>query len=87
MERAAHFQNHWFNSFIHISHSHQSRSNPTKQEENTHSPSTEPHADGRLTHNRSAVWFSKGIIYNTAITTPVPCSLQHDTCHLGLGRS
>ena len=34
-----------------------------------------------------ATWFPKGIIYyNTAISTPVPCSLQHDTFHLGLGR-
>jgi len=29
-------------------------------------------------------WFPKGIIYDTAI--PVPCSLQHDTFHLGLGK-
>ena len=28
----------------------------------------------------------QGIIYDTAITTPVPRSLQHDTFHLGLGR-
>jgi hypothetical protein len=26
------------------------------------------------------------IVYDTAITTPVPCSLQHDTFHFGLGR-
>jgi len=32
-------------------------------------------------------WFPKGIVYDTAITTPVPCSLRHDTFHLGLGRS
>jgi len=31
-------------------------------------------------------WFPKGIIYDTAITTPVPCSLQHNTFHFGLGR-
>ena len=31
-------------------------------------------------------WFPKGTVYDTAITTPVPCSLQHDTLHLGLGR-
>jgi len=28
----------------------------------------------------------KGIVNNTAITTPVSCSLQHDIFHLGLGR-
>jgi len=26
-----------------------------------------------------AAWFPKGIIYDTAISTPVPCSLQLDT--------
>ena len=31
-------------------------------------------------------WFPKGIIYDTAITTPVSCSLQHNTFPLGLGR-
>jgi hypothetical protein len=33
-----------------------------------------------------AVLFPKGIVNDTAITTTVPCSLQHDTFHLGLGR-
>ena len=33
-----------------------------------------------------AVWFPKGIVYDTTISTAVPCSLQHDTFHLGLGR-
>jgi hypothetical protein len=32
------------------------------------------------------VWFPKGIVYDTVITTLVPCSPRHDTCHLGLGR-
>jgi hypothetical protein len=35
---------------------------------------------------RGADWFLKGIINDTAISTPVPCILQHDTFHLGLGR-
>jgi len=34
----------------------------------------------------SAAWFPKGIVNDTAISTPVPCSLWHDTLHLGLGR-
>ena len=34
-----------------------------------------PHEDGMLTDNWDVTWFSKGIIYNTAITTPVPCIL------------
>jgi hypothetical protein len=33
-----------------------------------------------------AALFPKGIVNDTAITTPVPCSLQHDTFDLGLGR-
>jgi hypothetical protein len=32
------------------------------------------------------VWFPKGIVYDTAVTIPVPCSLHHDTFHLGLVR-
>jgi hypothetical protein len=35
---------------------------------------------------RGAAWFPKGIVNDTAITTPVPCSLRHDTFHIGLGR-
>jgi len=31
-------------------------------------------------------WFPKGIVNDTAISTPVPCSPRHDTFHLGLGR-
>jgi len=31
-------------------------------------------------------WVPKGIIYATAVATPVPCSLQHDTFHFGLCR-
>jgi hypothetical protein len=33
-----------------------------------------------------AAWFPKGIVYDIAISTPVPCSLQHNTFHLGVGR-
>ena len=33
-----------------------------------------------------AAWFPKGTVDDTAVTTPVPCSLHHDTFHLGLGR-
>jgi hypothetical protein len=33
-----------------------------------------------------AAWFPKVIVKDTAIFTPVPCSLWHDTFHLGLGR-
>jgi hypothetical protein len=33
-----------------------------------------------------AAWLPKGIVNDTAISTPVPCSPQPDTFHLGLGR-
>jgi hypothetical protein len=33
-----------------------------------------------------STWFPKGIVNNTGVTTPEPCSLQHDTFHLGLGK-
>jgi hypothetical protein len=41
------------------------------------SPSTEPHADGRS---------SRGSFKTLILTTPVPCSLWHDTFPLGAGR-
>jgi hypothetical protein len=33
-----------------------------------------------------AAGFPKGIVCDAGVTTPVPCSLQHDTVHFGLGR-
>jgi hypothetical protein len=33
-----------------------------------------------------ATWFPKGIVYDIAISTLVPCSLKLDTYHLGLDR-
>jgi hypothetical protein len=50
--------------------------------EDIRSLSMEPHAD-----RWGAVWFPKGIVNGTAISNPVPCSPQHDTFQLGLGRS
>jgi len=42
---------------------------------------------GRKTYKQwGATWFPKGIVYDTAISNPVPRSLQHDTFHLGVGR-
>jgi hypothetical protein len=34
-----------------------------------------------------AAWFPKGIVNDTDVSTPVPCSLWHDIFHLGLGKS
>jgi hypothetical protein len=65
----------WREMFRFRSHSYLSESvvkrPSTKQEVNIWSLSTKPHA----------------FVYNIAVTTPVACSLQHDTFHLGLGRT
>ena len=74
-----HLQSHWF-LHLYLSES-PVRSPPTKNGENIWTPSTEPYVDGRPTHHG----FPKGIVYGTAISTLVPCSLQHDTFHLALG--
>jgi len=58
---------------------------PPTYGKNIGSPSMEPHADGRPTYN--GVWpgSPRGIVNDTATSTPVPCSPQHDTFHLSLG--
>jgi len=33
-----------------------------------------------------AVWLTKGIVNDSAISTPMPYSPRHDNLHLGLGR-
>jgi hypothetical protein len=76
----------WFiHSFISVK-SPQLRSPPTKLGKNILSPSTQPHADGRPTYNVMRPGSTRGIVHDTAITTTVPCSFQHNTFHLGLGR-
>jgi hypothetical protein len=62
------------------------RSPPSKNGENIWSPFTEPHHGRKAYIQWGAACFPKGIVYDTAISTPVPCSLQHDTFHLDLGR-
>jgi hypothetical protein len=59
------------------------RSPPTKCGKNVRSLSTKPHVDGRPMYNGLV---HQGIINNTGITIPVPCSPWHDTFHLGLAR-
>ena len=72
--------------FIHLYLSESPVTEPShKKGENVRSPSMEPHTDGRPTYNRVGL-VPQGDRYDTAITTPVPCSLQHNTFHLGLGR-
>ena len=72
--------------FIHLYLSETPVKEPShKMGENIQSPSTEPHTDRRSTYNGVGL-VPQGVCYDTAITTAVPCSLQHDTFHLGLGR-
>jgi hypothetical protein len=53
-----------------------------KNGENILSPSMEPLVDGRPTYSGVRTGSPRGLF----TFTPVPCSLQHDTFHLGLGR-
>jgi hypothetical protein len=53
-----------------------------------HRPSSPTRTEGLYKYVQwSAAWFPKGIVCDTDITSSVPCSLQHDTFHLGLGRT
>jgi len=74
-------------SLIYIRLSPQLRSFPTKWGEKIRSPSTDPHVDGTTYIQWGANWFPRAIVYDTAVTNPVPCSLQHDTFHLGLEKT
>jgi hypothetical protein len=69
-----------------IPQSPQLRTSPMKWGENIRLPSTEPHVGGRPCTQWDVAWFPMGIVYDIAVTTPVPCSLQHDTFHIALGR-
>jgi len=87
-----HHQSHWstFHSFIHLC---MSAGVPKKEPSYIHTYG-EKHkftihgAPRRQKTYRQwdAAWFPKGIVNDTAISTPVPCGLRHDTFHLGLGR-
>jgi len=73
-------------SFIYISQSPQVKSPPTKRGKYFVAVHGAPR-ERKVYINWSAAWFHKGIVYDTAITAPVPCSFQYGTFHLGLGRS
>jgi hypothetical protein len=82
-----HFQSNWFTySFIHISRSPQLRSSPKNTGGKKQSLSTGPHADKRPTWNWVRPDSPRGSFTTLLLTTPVPCSLQDNTFHLGLGR-
>jgi hypothetical protein len=48
--------------------------------------SVEPHADGRPTYSGVRPGSPRGLFWALLLTIPVPCSLRHDTFHIGLGR-
>jgi hypothetical protein len=76
-------QSQWFiHSFIAIGVPKMKRKMRRKRTVTIHGPPRGRKAYIQL----GAAWFSKGIVNDTAITTPVPCSLQHETFHFGLGR-
>jgi hypothetical protein len=83
---SAPFPEPWINSFIHISRSpHLRSSSTTHGEKNTVTVHGAPR--GRKAYIQwGAAWFPKEIVHDMLLTTPVPCSLRHDTLHLGLGR-
>jgi hypothetical protein len=55
-------------------------------EKEIRSPFAETHAGGRRTYGGVRPGSPRGSFWTRLLTTPVPCSLRHDTFHLGLGR-
>jgi hypothetical protein len=79
------FQSQWFiHSFISLK-SPQLKSSPTKWGKHTVTVHRAPHRRKACVQMGCGL-VSQGIIGDTAVTTPLPCSLLHDTFHLGLGR-
>jgi len=82
------FQSQWFiYSFI---HSYLSES-PVKELSHKTGETHMVTIDGAPRGQKACIqwgvaWFPKGIVFDTAISTPLPCSLQHNTFHFGLGR-
>jgi len=73
-------------SFIHVCLPESpKRSPPTYAEKHKVTVHGAPHK-WKVYIQWGVAWFPKGIFNDTAISTPVPCSPQHDTVHLGLGR-
>ena len=73
-------------SFINIRQSPQLWSPHEKQGKHTVAVHRAPRAR-KAYIQWGAAWFPKGIVYDIAISTPVPFSLQRDAFHLDLDRS
>ena len=85
-----HHQSHWstFLSFICVCLPESpKRSLPTYIYGEKHEVLAHGAPHGRKAYMQWGVaWFPKGIVNDIAVSTPVPCSLRHDTFHLGLGK-
>jgi len=82
-------QSHWssFHSFIHVClPESQKMSPPTYIWGKTWGHRPRSPTQTEVLHTMRCGMVPQRVGYNTAISTPVPCSLRHDTFHLGLGR-
>jgi hypothetical protein len=73
-------------SFIHVCLPESpKRSSPTCLQKHKVTTHGAPH--GRKAYIQCSVaWFPKGIVNDTAVSISMPCRLQNNTFHLGLGR-
>ena len=80
-----HFQSHWFiHSFMSV---RVPNTEPSHKKQGKYLFTVHRAPRGQKAYIQwGAAWFPKGIVYDTAISTPVPRSPQHDTFHLSLGR-
>ena len=85
MERDAPSSEPMVYSFIYIFQSPRLRSLPTKKGKSYSHFHRAPHTRKAYIQWGMA-WFPKRVVYGTAVATPLPCSLHHNTFHLGLVR-
>ena len=81
MEREASSPDQWFiRSFIHsFIYVGVPNKEPSHEKGGKHLVTVHGAPRGRKAYTQwGAAWFPKGVVYDTAISTPVPCSLQHD---------
>ena len=71
-------------SFIYMSGSPLKEPSHKMGEKHTVTIHGDPHG-GKAYIQWGAAWFPTGTVDDTAISSPMSCSLQHDTFHLGLG--
>jgi hypothetical protein len=68
---------------IHSYHSESQGKDPAHETGGKHVVTFHGAPRGRKAYKQwGTAWFPKGIVYDTAITTSVPCSLRHDAFNL-----